>query len=65
LGEQVTAEATYVGKKGKLYEFEVLASDAAGEVGKGRHERAIVIGAQLEGLAEKRKAGEKREEGSL
>ena len=56
LGEQVTAEAMYVGKKGKIFEFAVVVRNASGEVGTGRHERAIVVVAKLEGSAEKRKA---------
>jgi predicted thioesterase len=51
----VTAEAKYIGRKGKLFDFEIMASDAAGEIGRGGHERAIVISSKLEGVAEGRK----------
>jgi fluoroacetyl-CoA thioesterase len=41
-GATVTASAKLVGKEGKLFLFEVSASDDAGEVGRGTHKRAIV-----------------------
>jgi fluoroacetyl-CoA thioesterase len=41
-GGTVTATAKFVGKEGKLFLFEVSASDDAGEVGRGTHKRAIV-----------------------
>ncbi|KAE8333715.1 hypothetical protein BDV39DRAFT_198627 [Aspergillus sergii] len=54
VGAKVTAEAKYIGQKGKLYQFEVIAKDEAGEVGRGGHERAIVEIARLETGARKR-----------
>jgi fluoroacetyl-CoA thioesterase len=54
LGGQVTAEAVYVGQEGKLHLFEVIARDAAGEVGRGRHRRAVVVSARLLEGARKR-----------
>lgn len=53
-GARVWAEARYVGREGKLYVFEVRAGDPAGEVGRGRHTRAIVSTARLEAGAAKR-----------
>jgi predicted thioesterase len=41
-GATVTATAKFVGKEGKLFLFEVSASDDAGDVGRGSHKRAIV-----------------------
>lgn len=54
VGSKVTAEAKFVGRKEKLYLFEVFAKDEAGEVGRGTHERAIVDTARLENSAQKR-----------
>ncbi|KAB8226036.1 HotDog domain-containing protein [Aspergillus novoparasiticus] len=54
VGARVTAEAKYISQKGKLYQFEVIAKDEAGEVGHGSHERAIVEIARLENGAKKR-----------
>lgn len=54
-GARITAEATYVGKEGeKLFCFEVVATDGGGEVGRARHERAVVDVARLERRALKR-----------
>ena len=39
-GAQVTASARYLGREGKLFVFEVVASDAGGEIGRARHKRA-------------------------
>lgn len=56
LGETVSATATYVGREGKLYMFEVMASDGAGEIGKGTHRRAVISTARLlEGAQRRRK----------
>jgi predicted thioesterase len=41
-GLEVTATARFLGMEGKLYRFEVIASDPGGEVGRGEHTRAIV-----------------------
>jgi predicted thioesterase len=56
----VTATARYLGTEGKLYRFEVSASDPAGEIGRGLHERAIIERARLVAGAERRRgaAGE-------
>lgn len=42
VGAEVTAEARFTGMAGKLYQFEIVAYDAGGEVGRGTHRRAIV-----------------------
>src|SRR5437879_10758961 len=42
VGAEVTATARYLGPNGRLYRFEVVVEDPAGEVGRGFHERAIV-----------------------
>lgn len=42
VGMEVSAEARYVGREGKLFVFEVSARDCGGEIGRGTHRRAIV-----------------------
>lgn len=42
VGTRVDAEARFTGMEGKLFVFEVAARDAAGEIGRGVHRRAIV-----------------------
>jgi len=42
LGATVTAAATVTGVSGRKVEFEVTASDGAGEIGNGTHTRFIV-----------------------
>ena len=42
IGARVTATATYRGCDGKLFAFDVIAQDPAGEIGRGTHKRAIV-----------------------
>lgn len=55
-GAEVTATARFLGVDGKLYRFEVWARDAAGEIGRGHHERAIIqVRRLLDGAA--RRAG--------
>ncbi|MCA1583094.1 MAG: thioesterase [Acidobacteria bacterium] len=54
-GARVTAQATYSGREGKFYAFEVRATDDAGEIGRGIHHRAIVDGRRLLEGAEKRR----------
>ena len=41
-GAAVTAAATYRGRDGKLFLFDVAVRDPAGEVGRGTHRRAVV-----------------------
>jgi fluoroacetyl-CoA thioesterase len=41
-GARVTAQARYTGREGKFYCFDVTARDDGGEIGRGRHQRAIV-----------------------
>ncbi len=54
IGAQVTAKATYRGRDGKLFVFEVVAHDPAGEIGRGIHKRAIVSRDRLVAGAAKR-----------
>ena len=54
LGAQVTATARYAEREGKLFVFEVSVADAGGEVGRGRHKRAIVSTELLQSVAAKR-----------
>ena len=56
IGVQVTAQAKFIGKDGKLFLFEVSASDAGGEIGRGTHRRAIVTAERLVQGAQKRNA---------
>ncbi len=42
IGATVTAAATYRGRDGKLFVFDVIAHDPAGEIGRGIHKRAII-----------------------
>jgi fluoroacetyl-CoA thioesterase len=42
IGAKVTATATYRGRDGKLFVFDVAAHDPGGEVGRGVHKRAII-----------------------
>jgi|SRR5829696_7197807 len=53
-GAEVTATARYAGREGKLFLFEVSAADGGGEVGRGRHKRAIVSSERLQASAAKR-----------
>jgi len=55
VGAWVEAEATYTGRNGRLYVFEVGARDPGGEVMRGRHERAVIDEARLLEGAEKRR----------
>src|SRR5262245_10406960 len=41
-GATVTATSRFLGRLGKLFEFEVIAVDDGGEIGKARHKRAII-----------------------
>lgn len=55
-GATVTATAKFVGRDGKLFLFELSASDDAGEIGKGTHKRAIVTADRIVAGAARRKA---------
>jgi fluoroacetyl-CoA thioesterase len=57
-GATVRAHARFAGRDGKFYAFDVWAEDEAGEIGRGRHSRAIVERARLEASAAKRRRGE-------
>ena|SRR5688500_4550571 len=54
VGATVTATARYLGRDGKLFLFQVVAADAGGEVGRGRHKRAIINAERLERGAARR-----------
>jgi predicted thioesterase len=47
IGVPVSAEARFVGMEGKMFLFEIFARDAGGEIGRGRHRRAVVSAARL------------------
>jgi len=53
-GAQVTSTARYAGRDGKLFLFEVSASDPGGEIGRGWHKRAIVTSERLQSGAARR-----------
>ena len=53
-GVIVTATARYAGREGKLFLFEISASDPGGEIGRGWHKRAIVASERLESGAARR-----------
>ena len=53
-GVQVTTTARFAGREGKLFLFEVSASDPGGEIGRGWHKRAIVTSERLQSGAAKR-----------
>src|SRR6266403_834713 len=55
VGAWVEAEATYVGREGKLYVFEVVARDPGGEIMRGRHQRALIEESRLLAGAAKRR----------
>lgn len=55
-GATVTATATLLRVEGKLFVFEVVATDDAGEIGRGTHKRAVVVMSRLvEGAARRRR----------
>jgi predicted thioesterase len=54
IGAKVSATATYRGRDGKLFVFDVLAQDPAGEIGRGTHQRAIISSERLLSSAAKR-----------
>jgi predicted thioesterase len=54
IGAKVTATANYRGLDGKLFVFDVIAHDPAGEIGRGTHKRAIISRERLVSGAAKR-----------
>lgn len=56
VGMRVTAIATVTGVEKRRVDFDVLVSDEAGEVGKGRHTRYIVDRVKFMAKAEEKKA---------
>jgi fluoroacetyl-CoA thioesterase len=55
VGAKVAATATYRGRDGKLFVFDVVAHDPGGEIGRGVHKRAIVSRERLVAGAAKRR----------
>jgi fluoroacetyl-CoA thioesterase len=55
IGAKVSATANYRGRDGKLFVFDVIAEDPAGEVGRGMHKRAIISRERLLTGAAKRR----------
>ena len=55
VGATVRTTATFVAREGKRYVFDLLAEDDGGEIGRGRHARAIVVTERLEAAAAARK----------
>jgi len=55
-GAAVEAEARYLGREGKHHRFEVVARDRGGEIGRGRHARAVVSSDRLVAGAGRRAA---------
>lgn len=56
LGSVVEAKATFDRKEGGLYLFYIVVTDDAGEVGRGKHARAIVRRDDIESKAYSKKA---------
>ncbi len=56
-GATVSATAKFLGREGKLFVFEILATDDAGEIGRCTHKRAVVTTERLVAGAARR--GEK------
>ena len=54
-GARVTATARFTGMSDKLYAFEVVAEDEAGEVGRGVHHRAVITAERLVAGSRKRR----------
>jgi fluoroacetyl-CoA thioesterase len=54
IGAKVAATATYRGREGKLFVFDVMAHDPGGEIGRGTHKRAIISRDRLIGGAARR-----------
>lgn len=52
LGMEVTATAVITGQDGRMVSFEVTASDAQGEIGKGVHQRFIVPAEKFQAKAD-------------
>ena len=56
--EMVTVTPTFMGKEGKIFKFDIVAEDRGGEVGKARHERAVIDEERLISGAKKRLGGD-------
>ena len=56
VGGTVRATATFVAREGRRYVFDLVAVDDGGEIGRGRHVRAIVDTERLEAAAAARRS---------
>jgi predicted thioesterase len=56
-GATVTATARYEGREGRVHVFAVSARDPGGEIGRGRHRRAVVSSERLLAGAQRRAGG--------
>lgn len=54
--EEISVEAKFVAKEGKQFVFETIITDAGGEIGHGKHRRAIIDESRLAEGAKKRMA---------
>ena len=57
VGEEIKVTGIYVGTEGKQYVFDCSITDTGGEVGRGRHRRAMIDEKRLMDGARKRMAG--------
>jgi fluoroacetyl-CoA thioesterase len=57
-GATVRATATYTGRDGKRYVFDIVAEDDGGEIGKATHHRALISVERLEASAAQRSGRE-------
>ena len=55
VGGRVVSRATYTGRDGALYWFDITSEDEGGEIGAGRHARAVVGADVIVARADKRK----------
>ncbi len=46
-GVEVSAQARYLGREGKLFLFEIIARDLGGEIGRATHRRALISSERL------------------
>jgi len=60
VGSRVRTVATYTGRDGKTFQFDIAAFDEAGPIGSARHTRAIVSTDRLLKAAEKRRSQSSR-----
>jgi predicted thioesterase len=56
-GVRVRAVARFTGMEGKLFAFDLVAEDEAGEIGRGTHHRAVVTTTRIVAGAARRRSG--------